>query len=272
MGFHYRHPPNDVRQVLVEAVRGTPGVLGTPSPDCFPVDYAESAVTYALRYWIADLVDDAAIDGEVRTRVWYAARRAGLEMPFPIRTVLTSATPAEQANVEGEKADRVSALGGIDLFAPLALAERVHLASSLRTERFGRGEQIVRQGDPGNSLYLICTGEVAVHLEGDGVRREVATLRARDFFGEMSLMTGEPHSATCTAKSDAVCYVLQHTALRQLLAERSQIAEDLSAVLARRTALLDDQRAGLSEEARARREAEAQSHVLARIRECFRLG
>jgi small-conductance mechanosensitive channel/CRP-like cAMP-binding protein len=270
VGFHYRHPPNEVREVLLGVARGTPGVLETRPPDCFPVEWGESAITYALRYWIADLANDSAIDGDLRGRIWYASRRAGLEIPFLIRTVVVEPPPAERT-VDEEKAERRYALDAIDIFAPLRPAEREHLANALRREQFGRGEQIVRQGDPGTSLYLIRSGEVAVDLAEDGARREIARLQARDFFGEMSLMTGAPHVATCTAKSDAVCYVVQYAALRPLLGERPEIAEELSTLLAKRTAMLDDHRDGLSAEVRARRAADARSNLLARIRDFFHL-
>jgi small-conductance mechanosensitive channel len=88
IGFHYRHPPDEVKRVLLAAVREVAGVLDRPPPDCGPDDFGESAVGYGLRYWIADFEQDTAIDEEVRTRIWYAAQHAGLEIPYPIRTVI----------------------------------------------------------------------------------------------------------------------------------------------------------------------------------------
>lgn len=88
VGLHYRHPPNDVKRVLLDAVRGSPGVLSDPAPDCVLLDFADSAVTYALRYWIVDFMNRVPIESEVRTRIWYAALEAGLEIPYPIRTLL----------------------------------------------------------------------------------------------------------------------------------------------------------------------------------------
>ena len=94
IGFHYRHPPHDVRQVVLDAVRDTPGVLARPAPACGPVEFGDSAVVYELRYWIGDFARDSEIDEEVRARVWYAARGGGLEFPFPTRTLLFAADAA----------------------------------------------------------------------------------------------------------------------------------------------------------------------------------
>lgn len=99
VGFHYRHPPNDVKQILVDAVRDTPGVRAEPAPDCILLDFADSAIIYALRYWISDFTHHTAIESEVRTRMWYAARRNGLEIPFPIRTIVMPTINTEVAAV-----------------------------------------------------------------------------------------------------------------------------------------------------------------------------
>ena len=271
VGIHYRHPPNEVRQVLLGALRGAPDVLKSPPPDCFPHEFADSAIVYALRYWISDFEREIPIDGAVRARVWYATQRAGLEVPFPVRTIVNATVAAEHhaAQKETEDAERLAAVGSVDIFAPLESADRELLARAMTRVHFGAGEHILEQGEPGNSLYLIHAGEIAVHLAVDGGRRQVARLNAGDFFGEMSLITGEPRNASCTAATDVVCYVIDHRAFRRLLDAKPRLAEELSAVLARRQIMLDGEREGLSAEVRARRTAEAESNLLGRIRGFF---
>jgi small-conductance mechanosensitive channel len=149
VAIHYRHPPNEVRAALLNAVRSVAGVVTEPAPDCFPHELAESAVVYALRYWIIDFERSEPIDGEVRTRVWYAARRAGLEIPFPIRTLVT-----ERAAIEDPTDHRLSALERVDIFAPIERDERVRLAASMHEQHFGAGEDIIRQDAPGNALHV----------------------------------------------------------------------------------------------------------------------
>src|SRR6185436_13583885 len=85
--FAYQHPPNEVRQLLVVAARSAPGVLAEPLPDSFPVDFGENGVVYVVRCWIDEFVRIPEIEGEVRSRIWYAARRSGLEIPYPTRNV-----------------------------------------------------------------------------------------------------------------------------------------------------------------------------------------
>jgi small-conductance mechanosensitive channel/CRP-like cAMP-binding protein len=269
LNFHYDHAPNHVRRVLLQAVAGAPGVLDEPAPDCFPRDFGESAVAYALRFYIEDFGRDAGIEGEVRTRIWYAARRAGLEIPYPIRRVYMTEAGGEGA--ERDLEERLGALSRIELFAPLEPREKDLLAQGMALARFAAGERIIRQGEPGDSLFLIQEGEVSVTLEAEGAQRDLAILRPGEFFGEMSLMTGAPRASTCTARTDVTCYVLDQRAFRRLLTERPKVAEDISMVIVSRQMRLQAERQGISEEARDRRAREASSRLLGLIRDFFQI-
>jgi small-conductance mechanosensitive channel/CRP-like cAMP-binding protein len=271
VGFHYRHPPNEVRDVLVTAAASAPGVLADPRPECFPVDFSDSAVAYTVRFWIDTFERQAPIEGEVRTRIWYAAARAGLEIPYPMRTLHmlnASAAPASHDAV-ADVDRRLQALERVDLFAGLAPTERELLAQGMRRDHFAAGEQIIRQGAPGDSLFLIAQGEVLVSLGQDGINQSVTTLKAGDFFGEMSLMTGEPRSATCTARVDTICYVIDHATFHRLLTQRPQIAEHMSTLLTARQATLDRKGGELS--ARAALATDGKVKMLERIRRFFEL-
>jgi small-conductance mechanosensitive channel/CRP-like cAMP-binding protein len=274
LGVHYRHPPNEVKRVLVDAARGVRGVLDSPAPDCAPSEFGDSAVVYTLRYWVDDVQREVAIDGEIRTRVWYATQRAGVEIPFPIREVFMHEVSAERAEREKEHEidERANALAQTDLFGALDQNDRKILARTLRMISFADGERIIRQGEEGSSPYLVRAGEVGVRLAVDGAEREVATIHAGQFFGEMSLMTGEPRRATCVAKGDVTCYEMQYEAFRRVLEGKPQIAEQISSVLGSRQSALEGERDNLSAEARARAAAENSSRLLARIRDFFNLG
>jgi small-conductance mechanosensitive channel/CRP-like cAMP-binding protein len=264
VSIHYRHPPNEVRGALLEAVRSVTGVVTEPAPDCFPVELADSAVTYLLRYWISDYEHSEPIDGEVRTRVWYAARRAQLEIPYPFRTIVAASETIEDPTVH-----RMHALDRVDIFAPVDPEERGRLAASMHEQHFAAGEDIIRQDAPGNSLFIIARGAVEVKVGVDGDRRHLATLGPGQFFGEMSLMTGEPRQATCTAETDTLCYVIDQRAFRCVIDKRPSVAEEISAILANRQVELDAEREHLTVEARARRAREARSNLLSAIRRAF---
>lgn len=269
--FDYRHPPNQVRRVIVDAITGTPNVLPSPAPDCWPVEFSENALWYVIRYWTEDFARDVPIDGEVRLRMWYAAQRAGLRIAGP-RLALTMDQPDASEESARFLRERTEALSRIDLFASLTASEKELLAKSLKLERFAAGEPIIRQGDPGDSLYLIHAGQVGVVLKVDSDSSEIAALGPGSFFGEMSLITGQPRATTCIARTDVDCFVLRHSAFRSLLSDRPAMAEDISQVIASRQTALQAERDEISAEAKERRAREASTHLLSSIRKFFNLG
>ncbi len=274
VSFAYQHPPNDVKRMLADAVTGCPGVLGDPAPTAIVRSFGDHGINYVLLYWITDFARDIHIDSDVRTRIWYAARRNGLEIPFPTRTLYMHQVTAGERDRADERdyLDRLGALQKVELFSMLDDSDVDLLARGMRKVGFARGETLIQQGDPGDSLFLIAAGEVAVHLAVDGASRQVASLRPGDILGEASLITGEPRGATCVALSDVTCHTVSHELFSRLLELKPKLAEDISAILSQRQTALDAEREGLSAEAAAARAAEAKNRTLLRIKQFFGLG
>ncbi len=99
VGAHYRHDPLEVMAVLEATAAANPDVLPLPAPKALLLSYGDSAINYALRFWIADPLRNVSICSAVQAAVWHDFRRHGIEIPFPQR-VLTradegAAQPAE---------------------------------------------------------------------------------------------------------------------------------------------------------------------------------
>ena len=87
VGAEYRAPPYRVRQALLAAAAGVPGVLEKPTPDVYVLAFADSSIDYELRVWIEDIAQRPRIGSDIRTRVWDEFARRGLTIPFPMRTI-----------------------------------------------------------------------------------------------------------------------------------------------------------------------------------------
>lgn len=142
VSFHYRHPPNEVKAIITSCLRGIPGVMSDPAPDCFPREFGESAITYAVRLWVEKFDRTAEIEGEALTRIWYAAKRANLEIPFPIRTLLmtTDEGSKREAEAKAERARRLDVLSRMDLFESLQPNDKELLADGMRPATFAAGQ------------------------------------------------------------------------------------------------------------------------------------
>jgi small-conductance mechanosensitive channel len=84
IGFSYDHPPNLVKEVLLEVLQTTPGVLVDPAPLVRTVNYADFSVIYRMIFSVDRQESLANTRDNVITRIWYAAKRAKLNIPFPI--------------------------------------------------------------------------------------------------------------------------------------------------------------------------------------------
>lgn len=271
VSVHENYAPATVRQVFVDAIRDVPGILPFPPPDCLVTDLADQSIVYAVRYWLTEFERDSPIASEVRMRLWYASRRAGFEThPHLYGVALSGTGTANHGDgAADDPTDRIALLRMVELFAPLDDAARERLARRMRRLDFTAGEPIVLQGAGGNSLYVVQRGEVGVRIQVEGSIGDLATLGPGDIFGEMSVLTGEPRAATCTARAETTCYKIDRRAFEEVLAAQPAIAEHFSATLAARQTRLEAQREGLSAAARARVEADRRRQILVRVRDLF---
>lgn len=107
--------------------------------------------------------------------------------------------------------DKLEVLSGSPLFDMLSNQELEYVADLSRPRKLAVGQVIFEEGELGDSLYVISSGEVeVVRKDSKGQPRVLATLTAPQFFGEMSLIDKEYRSATVRAKTD--CELLHLTA------------------------------------------------------------
>jgi len=263
--------PGDVCRVLEEAVRDAEidNVAPKPAPSAVLMEIGPRYGSYALRYWMVDRLPDDATDSRVREHVVAALERHGmpLAVPYQEQLELHDTEAHRQMQAAAEHRRRVAALAAVDLFAALSEAEREALAPHLAFAPFAAGDVMTRQGAVAHWLYLIVSGAAAVYVDTPEGRRAVGALGAGEVFGEMGMMTGEPRRATVVATSDVACYRLDKSGFAQVLAKRPDIAESLSAILARREA----ERAGRAQGSAHGARSMAHGDMLERIRRFFGL-
>jgi uncharacterized membrane protein YdbT with pleckstrin-like domain len=124
--------------------------------------------------------------------------------------------------------DTVNQLRQSKLFSELDRNDLEAVAELAQEEHHPVGCLISRQGERGHRWYVVKSGELrALHVDPDGVERQVKRFGPGDSFGESSLLLGEPHDATVEVVKDATLVYVNRTAFEQLLAERPWILDDL---------------------------------------------
>jgi small-conductance mechanosensitive channel/CRP-like cAMP-binding protein len=235
VGASYDTPPNEVKAVIREALRHEPLLAPGHEPEILITDFAASAITYRIRVWTTDFAADMRVRDRVRSHIYYAFRRHAIMIPYPIQVQI------EQHAKAGDEPAQSHLLDGVEIFSSLTREQREQLAASSKTVLYEAGHAIVREGDPGASMFVLTRGEAAVTVkETDG---ELARHRAGGFFGEMSLLTGDPRSATVTAVTDCELIEIGSDEFRRVVLGDAAVVDRVTAAVAQRRAELDQHRA-----------------------------
>jgi len=234
VGTGYNNPPNTVKAAVLGVLDRDPLVLKSPAPVVHLVSFDGSSILHRARFWIQHFPMDEVIADRVRTGIYYAFKRENIEIPFPIQ-VEYSGGPAQSPGPDPVAIKTTEdLLGGTDLFGLLSLDDRQALAAASPLRLFGTGEVIVRQGDPGYSAFVVCQGRVRVSLDPGDV--ELAVLARGTYFGEMSLLTGDPRTASVRALGDCTVVEITSDAFRAFVLNQPALVERIGTVIAERRA------------------------------------
>jgi small-conductance mechanosensitive channel/CRP-like cAMP-binding protein len=270
VGVEYKNRPNRVKDALFRAASSANGVLAEPKVRIFLVDFADFAVIYEIKFYMGNHARINEINDAVRTNVWYELKRQGITIPFPIRTLQIERRAVWPVHEDHDEARAI--LREEPLFECLSDDQIDNLVKEARLNCFGRGENVIKEGAEGDSMFILLRGAARVWVSKNGSSIPVATLSAGDCFGEMSLLTGESRTATVQAESD--CYVLEigKPVMAGVIRDSPDCLERLSELLARRK--LENE--GVLKEAASqahnqRKEREYTASFLHRLRTFFEL-
>jgi len=270
VGVEYKNPPNRVKDALARAAQSAKNVVPDPPVKVFLVDFADSAMIYEIKYYMGNHSRINETNDSVRTNVWYELKRQSITIPFPIRTLQVERKAAASIHEEYQEARAI--LRSEALFECLSDEQIESLVQQSQVSHFGRGERVIREGAEGNSMFVLLRGSAEVSISKNGASISVATLKAPDCFGEMSLLTGEHRTATVRAQTDCQVMEIGKPVMAELLRASPDCLERLSELLAKRKMETE----GLLKEAvshgqNARKEREYSATFLRRLRTFFEL-
>jgi len=188
----------------VKAMVHPEGPLAEPETTVLVEGTSDLGVVYRVDYWQVDHAGPT----QARSRVWEGMLRhlhaAGITPAYPKRDVFTASMPVRQYDGRA-LADRITLMRRVDLFATLPDERLQALSAGLVPRLFVAGDKVVRQGEAGESMFVVVEGllEVRADLVQGGTDQAVGVVQPGEFLGEMSLLTGEPRMATVTALTDA---------------------------------------------------------------------
>ena len=237
VGISYGVAPNQVREVALGLLHDVAHILRDPPPDVLASQFGDFSIEYRVRYWIADYGTQEYVRDLVMSRLWYALRRHSIEIPFPIRTLRMEQPRADERAAAGFEHQLMGELRRVPILHQLSEEELRVLVPTVAVRQFGAGEVLMRQGDEGETLYIIRSGTVEVLLRAeDGSNRHVANLGRAQFIGEAALLLGEPRNATIRAVTDVEVLEMDREGFTRLFKEHPDAAAKMSEVIAAREA------------------------------------
>ncbi|MDQ3635227.1 MAG: mechanosensitive ion channel family protein [Acidobacteriota bacterium] len=237
----YTNSPAKVIQVVREAVRQVENVSPKRRPTVRIGNLGDSGIDWEVKYWITDYRKHQDTDALIRQRIWYAFQREDLDFAYPTRTIYT-AKLSEESEVFVETADEIlERINNVPIFAPLSAEETEKISQSCSVRVFAPEEPIIQKGQTDKTMFIIHRGLVNIQINENGIPKTISTLRAGDFFGEMSLFTGEPRTADVVADMETQVLEIKPYVLKPILENNPEIAKVISEIIEERRETLEQE-------------------------------
>ncbi len=217
IGVSYDVPPVKVKRAIYEILSKSRYVLQNRERLVLLKEYGDSSILYRIIFGVENYyLKRLAID-EVYSSIWYQFKKYGIEIPFPIRTIVM------QDKVEvPDRGEVISALKENDLFREGREDVLDFMARYGNVLGFKEGDCVIKEGERGTTMYIIIDGDFDVIRDG----QVLATLGKGDFFGEVALISDTKRNASVIARGDGRVLEIDRM-LFQLVLERDRRLRDL---------------------------------------------
>jgi CRP-like cAMP-binding protein len=234
VGLDYDVPPALAKEALMAACAGAQGVLESPAPNVFLLDFDDSSITYELRIWMRHARLYNTTCDEIRTSLWYELKRRNIRIPFPIRSIDVR-TPNEPKSLSSAREKAVEIIRSASPLSCLTVEEAAELVEKSKLSLYGTREALITRDLEGHSMFVLLDGHVEIVGRTEkGARVTLGRMGPGECFGERSLLTGEPRNATVRAESDTLVLEIFKEDLSPLIDSNPDLAERLGEVLEKR--------------------------------------
>ena len=230
----FTNSPAKVIQIVREAVRQVENVSPKRRPKVRIWNLGDNGIDWEIKYWITNYRLHNDTDALIRQRVWYAFQRENLDFAYPTRTIYTARQSEEEevfVETEDEICERIT---NVAIFAPLSAEETEKIAKTCSVRVFAPEEPIIEKGQADKSMFIIHRGAVHIQVSENGISKTVSTLSEGDFFGEMSLFTGEPRTADVVSDIETQVLEIQPYVMKPILEKNPDVARIIGEIIEER--------------------------------------
>ncbi len=264
VGVAYGTDTTLVTEALLAAARRHPRVLGQPTPKVWFKEFGDSSLNFELLVWVDDPPSIPQFTSDLNFSIENELNIRDINIPFPQRDLHIKnpqdlipifqgsgnlkVSDSNISPVDSQQIDRVDPkssgtqslrdlLRQISFFQNCTPRQIRELIEQGYRQILPPEQVICREGDPGNSFYVILSGSVEIYSEKLG--KHIVNRHAGEFIGEMALLMGIPRSASIRTNEQTTLFLVDHTNLQKLLSNHPELADQISAELATRSESLE---------------------------------
>ena len=264
-------PERAIRTLLAgtKAVLGKGDLLEEPEPKVIISEMNASGIKYIVWFWMNGNLAPELGRNIVMISLVEHLQKAGISTAYPKQYIYHA--PILTGRVEDSTADRTDLLSRIPLFTSLEKKELNQLSNQLKRRLYKEGQTVVKQGDEGKTMFIVAEGLLNIYTElEDSLHKvKVGQIIGGQFFGEMSMLTGQARSATAIAATDTVVYKISKDDITPLLNQNESFAETISQTISDRRLETLQKLANVAKEKRNTPNANISKQVLEQMRSYF---
>lgn len=229
LGFSYNDPPNKVRFILFDLIENTTGVLKDPPPLVRVSNYGDYTIDYTVIFYVEEFAKLAATRDAFMTRIWYAAQREGLTIPFPIATHINVDSEIEQQKARPPISQ---ALQKFSLLSPLSEKQINEIESCILWKKYSQNEIVAGPGELLDGLYLVVNGRLrALEIRLDGQESPIYEVNQGEIFGESVANAERRSHLKLVALEDMNCMIIPAEKLNDLILSSPRFAREISQII-----------------------------------------
>lgn len=224
-------PNKRVANIFTAGALSIEGVMAEPAPLVQMNSFADTGIVYNLSFWInKNKCDPFMVKEKVFLAIAEQLQLAGIQQIIP-KTIM------QHENLQTKQYESISEpkaiLQKIDIFKSLSQESFSLLEQHIKTKLVREDEFIVRQGESGDSMFVLAEGLLKVFISSKEKSEliEVGNITSGQFFGEMSLLTGERRSASVKAVTESLLITIPKKAMSCLFEKDPQLIERISTVI-----------------------------------------
>lgn len=212
------------------------GFLKSPEPEVIIENTTEMGVNYKILYWITpwEGIAPSSAANLVYSNIIEHLTKTGLAPAYPKQVMYNTEMPITQVDYRFVP-DKKEILSKIEIFHSLSSNELSLMADDIKKAEYSKNSEIIKHNSSGSSMFILIEGLLDVYIEKvEDENLKVAQLVPGDFFGEMSLLTGEKRSATVIALTDVVVFEITKSVFEKLIKQRPEIIEEIGEIIEKR--------------------------------------